>query len=76
MYFIKSYKNGHLYQMNGNRKKFINKNILSNSEKDVLAEDKLNIIREFIRKEKSGNFNFSLLALVCCQTDLFSILYI
>lgn len=64
--FVKSHKNGHLYQMDGDRKGPIDRGSLLAPEEDVLAEGGLSVIREFIRREKGGNPQFSLLALVCC----------
>ena len=64
--FVKSHKNGHLYQMDGDRKGPIDRGPLLAPQEDVLAEGGLSVIREFIRREKGGNPQFSLLALVCC----------
>lgn len=64
--FVKSHKNGHLYLMDGDRKGPIDRGPLLAPQEDVLAEGGLSVIREFIRREKGGNPQFSLLALVCC----------
>lgn len=64
--FVKSHKNGHLYQMDGDRKGPIDRGLLLGPEEDILAEGGLSVIREFIRREKGGNPQFSLLALVGC----------
>ncbi|KAI9866106.1 MAG: ubiquitinyl hydrolase 1 [Trichoglossum hirsutum] len=63
--FVKSHKNGRLYQMDGDRKGPIDRGPLLSSDEDILAEGGLSVVREFIRRENSGNLKFSLLALVC-----------
>jgi ubiquitin carboxyl-terminal hydrolase L3 len=64
--FVKSHKNGHLYQMDGDRKGPIDRGPLLSPGEDILAEGALNVIREFIQREEGGSPKFSLLALACC----------
>jgi ubiquitin carboxyl-terminal hydrolase L3 len=70
--FVKSHKNGHLFQMDGDRKGPIDRGILSGPE-DVLAEGGLSFVREFIERESGRNPSFSLLALVDGHGDDLSI---
>jgi ubiquitin carboxyl-terminal hydrolase L3 len=60
--FVKSTKDGHLYEMDGDRKGPVDRGLLG-SEKDVLDKHCLNVIREFIQREDGGDMNFSLLVL-------------
>ncbi|KAI9773406.1 MAG: ubiquitinyl hydrolase 1 [Geoglossum simile] len=62
--FVKSHKNGHLYQMDGDRKGPIDRGSLLSPDEDLLTEGGLSVIREFIQREKGGDPKFSLLALV------------
>ncbi|KAF2662444.1 cysteine proteinase [Lophiostoma macrostomum CBS 122681] len=55
--------NGHLYQLDGDRRGPIDLGELS-SEEDVLSETCLEVIRGLIREDKTGSVNFSLMALV------------
>ncbi len=59
--FVKSTKNSRIYELDGDRKCPIDKGILLASGEDMLAEGGLNIMREFIHRER--NFGFSLMAL-------------
>lgn len=61
--FVKSHKDGHLYQMDGDRKGGpIDLGILKDDE-DVLAEPGLSVVKKFIEREAGGNMNFGLLVL-------------
>lgn len=60
--FVKSHKDNHLYELDGDRKRPIDRGFLR-ADEDVLSEDGLNVIREYIRRENGGNPNFSLLVL-------------
>lgn len=59
--FVKSHKNGHLYELDGDRKGPVDWGRLD-SEDDVLSEKGLGVIREFIGGISRG-VGFSLLAL-------------
>ena len=67
--FVKSSKNGHIYELDGDRKGPVDRGILSRPDEDMLAEGCLNIVREFIQRENDVNFNFSLMALMVASTD-------
>ncbi len=60
--FVKSHRNNHLYELDGDRKGPIDRGVLG-ADEDVLSLDGLNVIREYIQREKGGNPNFSLLVL-------------
>ncbi len=60
--FVKSHNDGHLYEMDGDRKGPVDRGLLG-SDQDVLDERSLDLIREFIQREDGGNTNFSLLVL-------------
>lgn len=59
--FVKSQKNGHLYELDGDRKGPIDRGPLDPGD-DVLSEKALAVIREFIR-HVARSVGFSLLAL-------------
>lgn len=61
--FVKSHKNGHLFQMDGDRKRPIDLGELGDGE-DVLGEKCLSVIRAMMKDEKRDTVNFSLMALV------------
>jgi len=60
--FVKSHKDGHLYEMDGDLKGPVDRGPLGIDE-DVLAERGLSVIREFVKREDDGSGNFSLLVL-------------
>ncbi|KAI9655253.1 MAG: ubiquitinyl hydrolase 1 [Trizodia sp. TS-e1964] len=60
--FVKSNKDGHIYEMDGDQKGPVDKGPLGVDE-DVLGERGLSLVREFVRREDSGDSNFSLLVL-------------
>ena len=62
MAFIKSTKSGHLYQLDGDRKRPIDLGILP-ADEDVLSDKCLHVIRNMMTLEVN-NPNFSLMALV------------
>ena len=59
--FVKSHRNGHLYELDGDRKGPIDWGLLGPDD-DVLSEKGLGAIREFIGRV-SRSMGFSLLAL-------------
>lgn len=61
--FVKS-KNNRVYEMDGNKKGPIARGAVLTGDQDLLSEEVLNLVREFIQREKDGNPNFSLMALV------------
>ena len=60
---MKSHKDGHLYEMDGDRKGPVDWGSME-GEHDLLSERGLRLIRKFIDREGGQNMNFSLLALV------------
>ena len=62
--FVKSLKNGHIYELDGDQKGPADRGLLLRPDEDMFAEGGLNIVREFIQRENDVNFNFSLMALV------------
>jgi ubiquitin carboxyl-terminal hydrolase L3 len=64
--FVKSHRNGHLYELDGDRKGPIDRGLVLASEEDMLASGGLSVVREYIEREK-GSCAFGLMALV--KTD-------
>jgi ubiquitin carboxyl-terminal hydrolase L3 len=64
--FVKSHKNDHLYQLDGDRRQPIDLGVVPVDE-DVLSDKCVDVIRGMMESE-GGNANFSLMALV--PTDL------
>ncbi|KAK5018710.1 ubiquitinyl hydrolase 1 [Cryomyces antarcticus] len=62
--FVKSHINGHIYELDGDRKGPVDKGPMLKPDDDILAHGGLAIVREFIQRERDGNSNFSLMALV------------
>lgn len=60
--FVKSHRSGHLYEMDGDRKGPIDKGPLGQDE-DILSENALRIVREYLEREDGGNLGFSLMVL-------------
>jgi ubiquitin carboxyl-terminal hydrolase L3 len=60
--FVKSTKDNHLYQLDGDRKRPIDLGVLA-ADEDVLSEKCLGVIRGMMASEED-NLNFSLMALV------------
>lgn len=65
--FVQSEKNGHLYQLDGDRKQPLDLGPMAAGE-DVLSGKCLNVIRGMIASEE-GNLNFSLMALVTAESQ-------
>ena len=63
--FVKSNANGHLYQLDGDRKRPIDLGLLD-ADADVLSDKCLNVIRSMIAEDVE-NLNFGLMALVSGQ---------
>lgn len=62
--FVKSHKDGHLYEMDGDRKGGpVDLGGPLKDDEDVLAEAGLNVVSKFVEREGGGNMNFSLLVL-------------
>lgn len=59
--FVKAYETNHIYELDGDKKGPVDHGYCP---KDVLDEDGLKIVRSYLDREKGGNVNFSLLALV------------
>lgn len=57
--FVKSFKSGHLYEMDGDRKGPVDHGVLR-SGKDIRNDGGLKIIEKFIRREEGTNINFQL----------------
>ena len=60
--FVKSHRNNHLYELDGDRKGPVDRGILG-ADEDVLSDHGLNVVREYIRRENGGNPRFGLLVL-------------
>jgi ubiquitin carboxyl-terminal hydrolase L3 len=62
--FVKSKKNGHLYELDGNSKGPTDKGPLLDADEDVLTGKALALVKEYINREEGGDINFGLMALV------------
>lgn len=60
--FVKSQINQHLYELDGDRNGPIDRGFFG-ADQDVMAGNGLDVIREYIQREKGGNPSFGLLAL-------------
>jgi len=60
--FVQSHKTGRLYELDGDKKGPLDKHIMLREDEDMLSENALKVVREFIQREKT-NLNFSLMAL-------------
>lgn len=60
--FVRSHRDGHLYEMDGDREGPVDRGSLA-AEEDVLAERSLNVIRDFMKREDGLNASFNLLVL-------------
>jgi ubiquitin carboxyl-terminal hydrolase L3 len=61
--FVKSHVDGHLYHLDGDRKRPVDLGQLG-PEEDVLGESAFNVVREMIAGAGGENLGFSLMALV------------
>lgn len=61
--FVKSHVDGHLYHLDGDRKRPVDLGQLG-PEEDVLGESAFNVVREMIASAGGDNLEFSLMALV------------
>ena len=62
--FIKSHKNDHIYELDGDWKGPVDKGVVLGPDEDILTARGLSVAREFIQRERDGNSSFSLMALV------------
>jgi ubiquitin carboxyl-terminal hydrolase L3 len=60
--FVKSHKNGRLYELDGDRKGPMDRGVLGPDE-DVISMSGLSVIRDFVEREKERGDHFSLLVL-------------
>lgn len=60
-------KSGRLYEMDGSKKGPVDKGVDLREGDDMLGENAMKLVKEFIEREKDGNLNFSLMALVPAQ---------
>jgi ubiquitin carboxyl-terminal hydrolase L3 len=60
--FVRSQKDGHLYELDGDLKGPTDTGVVLEAGQDVLCEDALKLVKQYI--DHSGNVNFGLLALV------------
>jgi ubiquitin carboxyl-terminal hydrolase L3 len=65
--FVPSKQNGHIYELDGDRKGPIDTGVLLNLEDDMLSESGLGVLKRFVREK--GEFGFSLMALTSTTTD-------
>lgn len=61
--FVKA-QNGHVYELDGDRKSPIDRGQVLTHDEDVLGHQGLNIIRQHINEESGKGVGFSLMALV------------
>lgn len=61
--FVK-YRHSHILELDGDRKGPIDKGVLLKHDDDMLSESSMDVVREYIQREKGGNIGFSLMALV------------
>jgi len=65
--FVQSHKNGRVYELDGDKKGPVDSGCTLHDDDDLLSENALKLVRDFIRREKDQNVNFSLLALVTVE---------
>jgi ubiquitin carboxyl-terminal hydrolase L3 len=61
--YVRSEKDGHVYELDGDRKGPIDTGLVLSEGEDVLCEKVVDLVRKYV-DEAGGNLNFSLLALV------------
>ncbi|KAH8748446.1 ubiquitin carboxyl-terminal hydrolase, family 1 [Diaporthe sp. PMI_573] len=61
--FVQSHRNGHLYELDGDRKGPIDRGLVLGPGDDMLATGGLSVVREYIEREQ-GKCTFGLMALV------------
>lgn len=61
--FVRSRKNGHLYELDGDKKGPIDHGLVMGDDDDMLSPAALAAVREYLQRESDGNLQFSLLAL-------------
>ena len=61
--FVQSHGNGRIYEMDGDKKGPVYTGLILHEGEDLLTEGGLQLVRDFIQREKGENLNFSLLAL-------------
>ena len=64
--FVKPSKNGHIYELDGDRKGLTDHSSVGsdNDGRDVLDQPGLKVVRTVLNRENGTNIHFSLLALV------------
>jgi ubiquitin carboxyl-terminal hydrolase L3 len=60
--FVRSHKNGHLYELDGDQRGPIDRGLLGPNE-DVISVSGLRVIQEFVQREKERGNQFSALVL-------------
>ncbi|KDQ55562.1 hypothetical protein JAAARDRAFT_59590 [Jaapia argillacea MUCL 33604] len=67
---VKSAKNGHLYEMDGDCKGPVDRGMVLKEGEDLLSENALTVVREYIESGgEGGNIGFGLMALVKTPND-------
>jgi ubiquitin carboxyl-terminal hydrolase L3 len=67
--FVKSPNDGRLYELDGDRSGPVDRGLVLGPGEDVLAPGAVDVIRGYMEREH-GNANFSLMALVNCESEL------
>ena len=62
--FVKCHENGHVYELDGDRKGPIDKGPLLEPDEDILATKGISLMKDFIQHGKCDSINFNLMALV------------
>ena len=63
--FVRSQKNGHLYELDGDKKGPIDHGLVMGADDDMLSPAALKFVREYLQRD--GSLQFSLLALCEAQ---------
>jgi ubiquitin carboxyl-terminal hydrolase L3 len=61
--YVQSHQTGRLYEMDGDKKGPLDKHVILREDEDMLSNNALSVVREFVQREGGTNMNFSLLAL-------------